>query len=203
MDKISLFYNISIKEYSNRDVVQKIWENIAKELKSTEVPTLTSHHPIPLLHYFQFRVAIAGGIVTPGIRKYLVTGSNKGIGFAIVKDLCKKFDGLVYLTSRDESRGKAAVEILQKKSRTEPYPVQARKTLKINYFDTKNFCNAIFPLLKPHGRVVNVSSSAGHLSRINGQEPQASNLRNKLASPLLTEKDLDELMNDYIRYIYV
>ncbi len=28
----------------------------------------------------------------------VVTGSNKGIGYAIVKGLAKKFDGLVYLT---------------------------------------------------------------------------------------------------------
>ena len=28
----------------------------------------------------------------------IVTGANKGIGYAIVKDLAKKFDGLIYLT---------------------------------------------------------------------------------------------------------
>ncbi len=28
----------------------------------------------------------------------VVTGSNKGIGFAIVRALCKQFDGIVYLT---------------------------------------------------------------------------------------------------------
>ncbi|XP_068621409.1 carbonyl reductase [NADPH] 3-like [Battus philenor] len=39
----------------------------------------------------------------------VVTGSNKGIGFSIVKGLCKRFDGVVYLTSRDEARGRAAV----------------------------------------------------------------------------------------------
>lgn len=39
----------------------------------------------------------------------VVTGSNKGLGFAIVKNLLKRFDGLVYLTSRDDVRGKAAV----------------------------------------------------------------------------------------------
>ena len=44
----------------------------------------------------------------------VVTGSNKGIGFAIVRALCKKFDGDVYLTSRDEGRGKDAVEALKK-----------------------------------------------------------------------------------------
>ncbi|XP_014360917.2 carbonyl reductase [NADPH] 3 [Papilio machaon] len=42
----------------------------------------------------------------------VVTGSNKGIGLSIVKGLCKRFDGVVYLTSRDVSRGKAAVENL-------------------------------------------------------------------------------------------
>ncbi|CAG4991583.1 unnamed protein product [Colias eurytheme] len=44
----------------------------------------------------------------------VVTGSNKGIGFAIVKGLCKRFDGIVYLTSRDENRGRKAVEELNK-----------------------------------------------------------------------------------------
>lgn len=28
----------------------------------------------------------------------IVTGSNKGIGFEIIKGLCKNFDGIVYLT---------------------------------------------------------------------------------------------------------
>lgn len=42
----------------------------------------------------------------------VVTGSNKGIGFDIVKGLCQKFDGVVYLTSRDEKRGLEAVKKL-------------------------------------------------------------------------------------------
>ena len=44
----------------------------------------------------------------------VVTGSNKGIGFGIVRGLCKRFQGDVYLTSRDEARGLAAVEALKK-----------------------------------------------------------------------------------------
>ncbi|XP_034824888.1 carbonyl reductase [NADPH] 1-like [Maniola hyperantus] len=43
----------------------------------------------------------------------VVTGSNKGIGFAIVKGLCQRFDGVVFLTSRDETRGKEAVTKLK------------------------------------------------------------------------------------------
>lgn len=42
----------------------------------------------------------------------VVTGANKGIGYAIVKGLCKKFNGIVYLTARDESRGLEAVKKL-------------------------------------------------------------------------------------------
>ena len=30
----------------------------------------------------------------------VVTGSNKGIGLAIVRALCRQFDGIVYLTAR-------------------------------------------------------------------------------------------------------
>lgn len=44
----------------------------------------------------------------------VVTGSNKGLGFAIVKGLCKHFNGVVYLTARDKTRGLEAVEKLEK-----------------------------------------------------------------------------------------
>ncbi|XP_023943935.2 carbonyl reductase [NADPH] 3-like [Bicyclus anynana] len=43
----------------------------------------------------------------------VVTGSNKGIGFEIVKGLCRKI-GAVYLTARNEERGREAVEKLEK-----------------------------------------------------------------------------------------
>lgn len=43
----------------------------------------------------------------------IVTGGNKGIGFEIVKGLCQKFEGVVYLTARNEERGLNAVKKLQ------------------------------------------------------------------------------------------
>ncbi|XP_062309962.1 carbonyl reductase 1-like [Osmerus eperlanus] len=44
----------------------------------------------------------------------VVTGGNKGIGFAIVKELCKaKFPGDIILTARNEKLGKEAVELLK------------------------------------------------------------------------------------------
>lgn len=44
----------------------------------------------------------------------LVTGGNKGVGFGIVRGLCKSFKGDVYLTARNEERGQVAVESLNK-----------------------------------------------------------------------------------------
>ena len=46
-------------------------------------------------------------------RVAIVTGGNKGIGLAIVRSMCKKFDGDVILTSRDEGLGAAAVKQLE------------------------------------------------------------------------------------------
>lgn len=43
----------------------------------------------------------------------VVTGSNKGIGFEIVKGLCQKFNGVVYLTARNEERGRQAIRKLR------------------------------------------------------------------------------------------
>ncbi|XP_069331069.1 carbonyl reductase [NADPH] 1-like isoform X2 [Eulemur rufifrons] len=46
-------------------------------------------------------------------RVALVTGANKGIGFTIMRDLCRQFSGDVVLTARDAARGQAAVQQLQ------------------------------------------------------------------------------------------
>ncbi|GLG95898.1 hypothetical protein R5R35_005589 [Gryllus longicercus] len=168
----------------------------------------------------------------------VVTGGNKGIGFEIVKGLCQKFDGVVYLTARDVDRGSRAVEELKKEgldpkfhqldicdqqslntfkkhlednyggldilvnnaaiafkmASTEPFSVQAEQTIHVNYTSLLETCHILFPLLKPHARVVNVSSSAGHLSRIPGES-----LKQKLANPSLTEEELTTLMNDFVQ----
>ncbi|ESN90534.1 hypothetical protein HELRODRAFT_70715, partial [Helobdella robusta] len=137
-----------------------------------------------------------------------VTGSNKGIGFAIVRSLCKKFDGHVYLTARDVGRGENAVKELEKEGlhphfhqldiedtksitalkdylvekyggldllvnnagiayktdSTAPFSEQAEVTLKCNYWGLLDVCKILFPILKPHARVVHLSSSLSFMS---------------------------------------
>ena len=51
-------------------------------------------------------------------RVAIVTGSNKGVGFATVRGLAKTFTGDVYLTSRNSERGMAAVSELMKENLT-------------------------------------------------------------------------------------
>ncbi|XP_047004628.1 carbonyl reductase [NADPH] 1-like [Schistocerca americana] len=167
----------------------------------------------------------------------VVTGGNKGIGFAIARGLCEKFDGTVYLTARDETRGLKAIEELKKNglnpkfhqldidnlesiqrfrdyikekyggldvlvnnaaiayknAATEPFGEQAENTVRVNYFGVLETCKALFPLLRPRARVVNLSSSAGHLLRIPGE-----NLRKKFVDPNLTEEQLSELMKEFV-----
>ncbi|XP_071095151.1 carbonyl reductase [NADPH] 1-like [Haliotis cracherodii] len=53
---------------------------------------------------------MAGAVRT---RVAVVTGGNKGIGFEVVKSLCRLFPGDVLLTARNESLGRAAVASLE------------------------------------------------------------------------------------------
>lgn len=175
----------------------------------------------------------------------VVTGGNKGIGFAIVKGLAEKFDGDIYLTSRDETRGINALKQLDNKGRniifhqldilesqsiesfrdyiakkyggidilvnnagiafknaaTEPMHIQAETTIQTNYFVTKQACDILFPLLNEGARVVNVSSSCGFLPMVNGDEPEAGKLRQKLASSdaNLSIEELDGIMLAFIK----
>jgi len=170
----------------------------------------------------------------------VVSGSNKGIGFAIVKELCAKFDGDVYLTSRDENRGKSAVEEMNKlglhpkyhqldiddqesvtklrdfiKSTyggldvlvnnagikadpTKSFGEQAAIALRTNFFNTHTACKILFPILRPHARVVNLSSMWGHFSKLSGEPKAAAELKGKLASPDLTEEELSSLMQNFV-----
>ena len=173
-----------------------------------------------------------------------MTGANKGIGKAIVTELCGKFDGDVILTSRDVGRGKAAVEDLNKKGchpkyhqldiddeasalafrdflqenyggldvlvnnagifiqlnggSDEQFAEDTRQTVSTNFFGTRRVSNILFPLLRPHARVVNLSSALGHLIMIDGQDQAAVDLRAKLGSPELTDAELVKIMNQFV-----
>ncbi|KFW86080.1 Carbonyl reductase [NADPH] 1 [Manacus vitellinus] len=168
----------------------------------------------------------------------VVTGSNKGIGLAIVRDLCKQFQGDVYLTARDPGRGQEAVAKLQqeglralfhqldiddlqsiralrdflkekygglnvlvnnagiafKVQDKTPFAVQAEVTLKTNFFGTKNVCTELLPLMKPYGRVVNVSSMVS-CSALGRCSPE---LQQKFRSDTITEEELVQLMNKFV-----
>ncbi|XP_029767407.1 carbonyl reductase [NADPH] 1-like [Terrapene carolina triunguis] len=168
----------------------------------------------------------------------VVTGGNKGIGFAIVRALCKQFTGDVYLTARDPGRGQAAVTKLQeeglnplfhqldiedlqsirtlrdflkekygglnvlvnnagiafKVADTTPFAIQAEVTMRANFFATRDVCTELLPLIKPHGRVVNVSStvSVSALARC------SQDLQQKFRSDTITEEELVKLMTKFV-----
>ncbi|XP_021500504.1 carbonyl reductase [NADPH] 1 [Meriones unguiculatus] len=168
----------------------------------------------------------------------LVTGANKGIGFAITRELCRKFSGDVVLTARDEARGRAAVQQLQAEGlspRFHPLDIddlqsiralrdflrreygglnvlvnnagiaykgtdlthfylQAEAAMKTNFFGTQAVCTKLLPLIKPQGRVVNVSSIIS-LEALKNCSPE---LQQKFRSETITEQELVELMNKFV-----
>jgi len=78
----------------------------------------------------------------------------------------------------------------------DPLSVQAEVTINTNYFGPLRVCQNLFPLLRPHARVVNVSSQLGLLTRIPGAD-----LRTKFASPNLTLEELSGLMNQFVKQV--
>lgn len=167
----------------------------------------------------------------------VVTGANKGLGYSIVKKLCEKYSGKVYLTSRDERRGTKACDELKKlglnpsfhqldvsdkesvnnfvkqireqneeveilinnagilflKDAPEPKTFQAEQTVFVNFTALVDFTEAILPFVKNGGRIVNITSSSGHLCRIPSEE-----LRRKFQSETLTLEELKTLVNSYV-----
>ncbi|XP_072938268.1 carbonyl reductase [NADPH] 3-like [Epargyreus clarus] len=70
---------------------------------------------ILITHYFFQHIQLNGRYQRNMAHKIaVVTGANKGIGYGIVRELCKRGVGTVYLTARDKTRGVKAVEDLKK-----------------------------------------------------------------------------------------
>lgn len=80
-----------------------------------------------------------------------------------------------------------------KAAATEPVHVQAKETLKVNFFGTLQTSKALIPLLRKNGRVVNVGSSAGILAKW-GEER-----RQLWANPNITEAQLISQCNEYVK----
>lgn len=80
----------------------------------------------------------------------------------------------------------------------EVFAEHAKTTMQTNYFDTQRVCKILFPILKPHARVVNLSSMLGHLTQIKGEDSVAMELKAKLSSPDLTYEELDGLMQNFV-----
>ncbi|XP_061090974.1 carbonyl reductase [NADPH] 1 isoform X2 [Conger conger] len=133
----------------------------------------------------------------------LVTGSNKGIGFAVVHALCKNFAGDVFLSARDVGRGTAAVESLKTEGLNplfhrldinDPASVRcARDFFKEKYGGLDVLINNAAIAFK--GRVVNVSSVMSSFALKNC----SSELQARFRSDDITEEELVMLMEKFVQ----
>lgn len=71
---------------------------------------------------------------------------------------------------------------------------QATVTVNTNFTVTLNMMRAFNPIVREHGRIVNVAAFNGHLSRLSSQS-----LRDRFSNPELTEEELVALMEEFIR----
>ncbi|XP_066455084.1 carbonyl reductase [NADPH] 1-like isoform X2 [Eleutherodactylus coqui] len=78
---------------------------------------------------------------------------------------------------------------------TTPFAIQAEVILKTNFFGTRNVCNELLPLIKPNGRVVNVSSIFSQTTL-----PKCSpELQERFRSATITEDELVKLMETFVK----
>ncbi|KAL5011651.1 hypothetical protein ScPMuIL_010202 [Solemya velum] len=75
-----------------------------------------------------------------------------------------------------------------------PFSEQAEMSMKTNFTGTLDVCKAMFPLLRDHARVVNVSSTASHMAYIKCSEE----LRKQFVSDDLTIEQLERLMATFV-----
>ncbi|GIY55880.1 carbonyl reductase 1, partial [Caerostris extrusa] len=77
---------------------------------------------------------------------------------------------------------------------TAPFAEQAVNTINVNFFGTLNVCLHLFPLLRPHARVVHMSSNGGYLCYLGSED-----IRNRFRNENLTEEELCDYMREFMK----
>ncbi|XP_070259783.1 carbonyl reductase [NADPH] 1-like [Myotis yumanensis] len=75
-----------------------------------------------------------------------------------------------------------------------PFHIKAEVTMKTNFFGTRDVSTELLPLIKPQGRVVNVSSMES-LRALKNCSPE---LQQKFRSDTISEEELVGLMNKFV-----
>ena len=125
-------------------------------------------------------------------RVAVVTGSNKGVGLGIVEGLCKKFDGHVYLTSRDEGRGIQSVEGLKAKGLF-PHFHQLDITSKDSIMKLRDF------LKEKYGGLDVLVNNAGIAFKNAATEPMSVQAKVTLATNYFATKQACEVLFPLLR----
>jgi len=99
-------------------------------------------------------------------RVCVVTGANKGIGFQVVREMCNKWDGIVYLTSRNEQRGMAALNTLKSEGLAPRYH-------QLDLCDEESVLNLKNHLQSTHGGFDILINNAGFAFKAAATEPFA------------------------------
>ncbi|KAJ8004179.1 hypothetical protein DPEC_G00156090 [Dallia pectoralis] len=118
----------------------------------------------------------------------LVTGSNKGIGFAVVQSLCKQYDGDVYLSSRDVGRGTAAVEKLKSEGLKAFF-----RQLDINHLESVRAARDFFK--EKYGGVDVLINNAGIAFKVSDTTPFGTQAEVTLKTNFFATRDIcDEFL---------
>lgn len=171
-----------------------------------------------------------------GRKVAIVTGSNRGIGYNVAKQLLQQFSGDVIVTGRNTVRGQRAcqqmiseglkpiwheLDVTQSASirmfldfirenyggidifvsnagtifpKDSPLPMfrQAELTVQTNLKGAISLFQYFLPLLRPHSRIVVLSSELGKLSSL------GSDLRKTIDLEKVTLYELDQLSDKYL-----
>uniref|UniRef100_A0A3B1K6Y7 carbonyl reductase (NADPH) n=1 Tax=Astyanax mexicanus TaxID=7994 RepID=A0A3B1K6Y7_ASTMX len=112
--------------------------------------------------------------------------TSKSIALELQRFLKNTYGGLDVLINN--------AGIAYKNNAPEPFGEQAEVTMRTNFWGTLWVCQALFPILKPNARVVNVSSFVSKRS-LDKCSPE---LQAKLRDPAITEEELCSLMNEFV-----
>ncbi|KAM9451670.1 carbonyl reductase 1-like [Clarias gariepinus] len=111
---------------------------------------------------------------------------DQSSSLALGKFLKEKYGGLDVLINN--------AGIAYKVKATEPFGEQAEVTMRTNFWGTLWVCHALFPLLRPNARVVNVSSIASKWS-LDKCSPE---LQEKLRRTDMADEELCLMMGEFV-----